>query len=595
MTGGGPSLVERARAWAEADPDGESRAALLALASAGDVSALEGAFEPPLTFGTAGLRGIVGPGPSRMNHAVLRRTTRAVADHLVRTVPDARALPVVIGFDARHSSRAFAETAIAVLEAARLPVRYFTEPVPTPLVAYAVRRLSATAGIVVTASHNPKDYNGYKLYGANGSQILSPADAEIERLVQNVGPAIGVPVSDFRFEEATRGGPAIEPHRREDSGGAAPIDAALVDGYLGAVDLLRPPGDADRDFPIVYTPLHGVGAGMATRALSRAGFRDVRVVPEQAVPDGAFPTVGFPNPEEPGTLDLALRLAEKEDAPLVLANDPDADRLAVAVRSASGRLVPLSGNQIGVLLADFLLERTPPGQKPLVVWSIVSSPMLASIAAAYGARAERTLTGFKWISRAGLELEQRENLRFVLGYEEALGFAVGRDVRDKDGISAAVVFAELAAQARARGEGVLDVLARLYHRHGLWVSAQRSVVRAGPRGVAGFVHAVDRLAAAPPETLGDYRVSAVRDYRKGAAERPFWLGATPLVEMELGAGGRVLLRPSGTEPKLKIYVDLRAEVPPEASVWSAEERISAAAASVAAAAAQRLEELEDAG
>jgi phosphomannomutase len=369
------------------------------------------------------------------------------------------------------------------------------------------------------------------------------------------------------------------------------VDGRLVEGYLDSVDLQRPPGPADRDFPIVYTPLHGVGGALALRALERAGFGHVHVVGEQAEPDGDFPTVDFPNPEEPGALDLALALAESTQAELVLANDPDADRLAVAARSApaaergSGRLVTLSGNQIGVLLADFLLSRAPEGQRSLVVWSIVSSPLLASVAASYGARAERTLTGFKWISLAGLELEAREGLRFVLGYEEALGFALGRDVRDKDGISAAVVFAELAAQARARGENVLDQLERIYRRHGLWASAQKSVVRSGPSGVAALARAVDRFAAEPPATVGGHAVSAVRDYRQGASERAPWLGKTALVELELGAAGRVLLRPSGTEPKLKIYVDLCENPGAAASLWEAEARLANEARAVSEAAA----------
>ena len=573
MTADAASLVERALAWAADDPDPVTADAIRALVERGDRAALEACFDSPLGFGTAGLRGVVGPGPARMNIAVIRRTTRAVADHLVSTVPNARALPVVVGFDGRHSSRAFAEAVIGVLEAAHVPVRYFDEPVPTPLVAYAVRRLGASAGIVVTASHNPAEYNGYKLYGGNGSQIVPPVDRDIERRIQSLGATLDIPVSAFRLDGGV------------DREGVSRVGQSLVEGYVDAVDLLRPSGAASRDFPIVYTPLHGVGGALALRALARAGFADVRIVREQADPDGDFPTVAFPNPEEPGALDLALGLAGATGAELVLANDPDADRLAVAVRSTAGRIVALSGNQIGVLLAEFLLSRAPSGQKPLVVWTIVSSPLLSSIAAAHGARAERTLTGFKWISLAGIELEARESLRFILGYEEALGFALGRDVRDKDGISAAVVFAELAAQARARGEGVLDQLARIYRRHGLWVSAQKSVVRSGPAGVAALVAAVDQLAAKPPVEVGGFRVSVLRDYREGAAERPPWLGETPLVELELGGAGRVLLRPSGTEPKLKIYVDLREDVPPDASLWDAEERLMAAARAVADAVA----------
>jgi phosphomannomutase len=291
-------------------------------------------------------------------------------------------------------------------------------------------------------------------------------------------------------------------------------------------------------------------------ALARAGFRRVAVVAEQAEPDGHFPTVAFPNPEEKGAMDLATALAISKKADLVLANDPDADRLAVAVPTAAGRYVLLSGNQIGMLLADFLLDRAPKSPTPLVMSSIVSSPMLADVAKAHGARSDVTLTGFKWVWSAALALEAAGGVRFVFGFEEAIGFSVCGAVRDKDGISAALVFAELVARCRATGESVLERLAKLYERHGLWVSVQHSVVREGVEGAAEIAAAVDRLAASPPASLGGMAVREVRDFSKGAEARPFWLGQSPLIVLGL-SDGRVLLRPSGTEPKLKIYVDLR--------------------------------------
>jgi phosphomannomutase len=430
-----------------------------------------------------------------------------------------------------------------VLAAAGLPVRYFPEVAPTPLVAYAARVLGAAAAVVVTASHNPPRDNGYKVYDANAAQIIPPVDAAIAAAIDRVGPAISIP----RVEGALEGA----------SGPARQIGAEVAAGYVEEALALRPPVPADRSLGIVYTPMHGVGRQLAEEILRRAGFAHLHVVPEQAEPDGRFPTVAFPNPEEPGALDLARSLAARVGADLVLANDPDADRLAVCLPRGA-EWVMLTGNQVGVLLADFLLEHAGPGPTPLVVSSIVSSPMLASVAAAYGARFEATLTGFKWIANAALDLEAAEGTRFVFGYEEALGYTAGPVVRDKDGISAALLFAGLAAYCRAVGETVWDRLARLYRRHGLWVSAQRSVVRPGPQGAAEIAAAVDLLGRRRPESLGGAAVTGFTDYRTGAEGRPRWLGATPLIALDLGDWGRALVRPSGTEPKLKVYVDGKA-------------------------------------
>lgn len=560
-------LLARARAWIAGDPDPETRSELKALVDAGDLDELAERFERPLEFGTAGLRGVVGAGPARMNRAVVIRTTHALVRYLTTREPDARTLPVIVGFDGRHSSRAFAEATIGVLAAARIPVRFFQNAVPTPLVAFALRQLAGVAGIVITASHNPAEYNGYKLYASNGAQIIPPVDREIERWIAEAPPAGSIPVD----ADAVRGTGAF----------VAPISDAMSERYLSDIEARIPRGEADRALRIVYTPLHGVGGDLALRALRAAGFSDIVEVPEQAKPDGAFPTARFPNPEDPAVLELAHRLAREKNAELVLANDPDADRLAVSVPTPAGRFLPLTGNQIGVLLADFLLEQKPKPPRPLVLSSIVSSPMIAEVARAHGARSEQTLTGFKWIWNAALHLERTEGAKFVFGYEEAIGFSFVPSVRDKDGISAAVLFAELAAECRAKGTSVRERLLELYRRHGVWASAQRSIVRAGTDGAAEIARAVDRIAAAPPSDLGGRAVTGVEDFRKGAESRPFWLSETPLVAFAIGSGGRALVRPSGTEPKLKIYVDLREAVSPGDDVWKVEEALTAEAGRVA--------------
>lgn len=540
MTAG--SVRERARAWIAGDPDPDTRAELSALLAADDGAALAERMAGPLEFGTAGLRGIVGAGSARMNRAVVIRTTRAVADTLLARVPDARALPVVVGFDARASSRRFAEDTIGVLLAAGIPVRHFSEPVATPLVAYAARVLGASAAVVITASHNPPEYNGYKLYGPDAVQISAPLDQDVSRRLAQVGAAADIPCEPGALSGTH---PLLEP-----------VAEDLVERYWMELSAGRPEIPRATDLRIVYTPLHGVGRALAEPLLRRAGYDRLEVVSEQAEPDPRFPTVRFPNPEEPGALDLAIAQVVRTGADLLVANDPDADRLALGVPVPSGGVRRLSGNEVGLLLADYVLEHAPKLPEPLVVQSIVSSPMLASIARAHGAAVERTLTGFKWIWRAALERQHQGGVRFAYGYEEALGYSVGTAVRDKDGISAAVHVVDLAAHCRARGTTLLEALARLHTRHGYWFGLQQSRVLPGLDGLEQMRAAMQRLRTASLERLGDRKLVRKTDYLSGAEARPAWLGAADLVELELDGPARVLVRPSGTEPKLKAYVDV---------------------------------------
>jgi len=559
-------LVDKARAWAAGDPDPETRAELEAIIKRGDTDELSERMHAPLEFGTAGLRGMVGAGINRMNRAVIRRTTRGLADYLL-TLPDARSLPVVVGYDGRTTSRQFAEDTVGVLAAAGLTVRYFDSPVPTPLVAYAARQLAAIAAVVITASHNPPEYNGYKVYAPNAAQIIPPVDGRIAHFIEQVGAAKDVPLLEGAM------------HGRSDK--VERVPDSLFERYLMELDAIRPKGPADADFGIVYTPMHGVGWRFAQRALAHAGYSRVTVVPEQAEPDGRFPTVRFPNPEEPGALDLAKALADQEKAELVIANDPDADRLAICVPTVTGRWVQLTGNQVGLLLSDFVLEHAAARPTPLVLSSIVSSPMLGAIARAHGAAFEQTLTGFKWIWNAALDLELAGGVRYAFGYEEALGYSVGHIVRDKDGISAAVLFADLASRCRAQGMSVLERLEALYGKHGLWSSLQKSILRPGTEGQGQIAQAMQKLGADIPAELAGHKVVGSVDYRSGGGERPRWLPDTSLVVLELEGDSRVLVRPSGTEPKLKIYVDLRVELAADDIVASREDGAQQAAAAIA--------------
>ena len=530
-----PALLARARAWVAGDPDPVTRGQLAAAIDAQDLGQLRAALAAPLAFGTAGLRGVVGPGPARMNRATVIRVTHGLAHHLLRTV--GRDRPVIVGFDARPDSARFARDAVAVLAAAGLPVAFFEQPVPTPLVAHVARIRGAAGAVVITASHNPPADNGYKVYGPDAIQIVPPDDRAIAD-----GAAAAPPAREVAWVAPEEADVVEVLGEREAS--------AYLDEVVAAV-----PRTVGAEPRVVYTPLHGVAGDLAGRALAMAGFRDVHEVVSQAAPDGTFPTVEFPNPEEPGALDAALALAADVDADLVLANDPDGDRLAVAVREPGGYRT-LTGNQLGVLLGDHLLRHTV-AARPVVASSVVSSPMFALVAADHGARHETTLTGFKWICRGAAAIAEQEDGEVVFGYEEALGYAVGTVVRDKDGISAAVAAAELVRELAGSGRTLVDRLEELSQRHGLWVSHQRAVPLPDDLPPARVSEALEVANTLVGARLGGRRVSSVEDHRQ-ARGRPAWQGPAQLVELGFEDGGRVLVRPSGTEPKVKVYVDLSA-------------------------------------
>lgn len=533
------AVIEQARAWIAQDPDPDTRAELQALVDARDPELAE-RFAGPLAFGTAGLRGILGAGETRMNRAVVIRTTAGLGAYLLEHVDDAKTRGVVVGYDGRRQSDVFARDVAAVLSAAGIVVHLSPHRCPTPIVAFGVKERNAAAGVMVTASHNPPEYNGYKVYAGNGAQIIPPTDRLIAEAIAAAPPADEVP-------------------RDEGQTHVIPLDVERT--YLDAVRGLAMKGSGDRSLAIAYTPLHGVGAPLLGKAMAEAGFQNLHVVAEQAEPDGAFPTVAFPNPEEEGAMDLVLALAERHQAPLVLANDPDADRLAAAVRTDDG-YVQLTGNELGVLLGAYMLSREP-GTDRLVVATIVSSPMLGAIARDLGVRFAETLTGFKWITNRAMELEATEGLRFVFGYEEALGYCTDRIVRDKDGISAAVVLATHAAELHAQGQTLLDQLERLGRRHGLYASGQKSLKFLGAEGPTKMAALMDGLRRAPPETLADTPVEAVVDVLSSTrttadgAAAAIDLPKSDVLVFELSGGHRVVARPSGTEPKVKIYVDVR--------------------------------------
>jgi phosphomannomutase len=528
------ALRARAREWLANDPDPAARAELRAVLDALPDSAPELAdrFAGPLRFGTAGLRGPLRAGPNGMNLAVVR----AAAAGLVGWVGARGANgPLVVGYDARRGSREFAEETARVCTGAGRAAMVLPRPLPTPVLAYAVRRLGAAAGVMVTASHNPPQDNGYKVYlgeelgGAPGAgaQIVPPADAEIEAAIRSVGQLAAVRLGDP----------------------GEVLGEEIVDSYVAAAAGVVDP-DAPKDLAVAYTPLHGVGASVLAAAFTRAGFAAPAVVAEQAEPDPAFPTVAFPNPEEPGAMDRVLALAGATGADLAIANDPDADRCAVAIRDGRRGWRMLRGDEVGVLLADHLMRR---GGRGLYATTIVSSSLLKAMCAARGVPYDETLTGFKWIVRArGGDL--------VFGYEEALGYCVAPGlVRDKDGITAALLVAELAAGLKAELRGLADRLDELAAEFGVYATDQLSVRVDDLREIDA---AMARIRARPPAALLDEPVTSIED-----------LPDADVLILRTEAA-RVVVRPSGTEPKLKAYLEV-VEPAADGDVAAARERAAA--------------------
>jgi phosphomannomutase len=522
------ALLAQARAWVHDDPDPVTRDELAAVIKAADAGSREALadladrFVGMLEFGTAGLRGAIDAGPNRMNRAVVIRAAAGLTAYLKHDLPTElggpKATPiVVIGFDARHRSADFARDTAAVVTAAGGLALLLPHVLPTPVLAFAIRHLGADAGVMVTASHNPPQDNGYKVYLGDGSQIVPPADAQIAARIAEVTAVADVPRADSGWQT---------------------VSEKLVADYLVAIAAIIDAA-SPRDVAVVHTSLHGVGNDTLVAAFARAGFPAPHVVESQAQPDPDFPTVAFPNPEEAGAIDAALALAAEVEPDVVIANDPDADRCAVAVRDRHTGWRMLRGDEVGVLLGAHILARGVPAGG-VFANSIVSSRMLAAIARAHGVAHEETLTGFKWIARVpGL----------AYGYEEALGYCVAPSVvRDKDGVSAALLIAELVGLLKARGATLLDLLDELAVAHGVHATDAFSV-RVSDLGLMPALMA--RLRAERPSSVAGIDVARIDDLAEGDGGLP----PTDGLRYFLADGSRSIVRPSGTEPKVKVYLE----------------------------------------
>ncbi|PSL38753.1 phosphomannomutase [Labedella gwakjiensis] len=550
--------LARAQAWLAQDPDEETRAELQDLidavegGSAEAEAALADRFDSRLAFGTAGLRGELAAGPNRMNRVLVTQAARGLADWLLASGPNPS---IVIGYDGRKNSRIFAEDTAQIMAGAGIRAVLLPRLLPTPVLAFAVRHLDVSAGVMVTASHNPPRDNGYKVYLGGrdaGSQIVSPVDAEIAAAIDVVaaGSIVDLPRSDD-FEVA---------------------DESVVDAYVSRTAAVAAAAPAAQPV-VVYTAMHGVGWETTSRVLEAAGFAAPILVEEQLHPDPDFPTVAFPNPEEPGALDLSYASAREHSADLIIANDPDADRLAVAIPDATQPTGyrRLTGNEVGSLLgwraAESLSSHDEAAAEGTLACSIVSSPALAAVAKHYGLEFADTLTGFKWVSRApGL----------VFGYEEALGYLVNPEtVRDKDGISAAVAFLDLAARLAAEGSDIATQLDRFSETFGHFASDQVSV---RVDDLSRITATMTRLRDTPPRDIGGVRVERVEDLAGGFGSLP----PSDVLRFRLEDGSRVMVRPSGTEPKLKVYIDVSSDTGTLAErIAEADARLAALRAGVA--------------
>ncbi len=533
--------MQDAMNWLARDPDPRTREELQHLIDKKMHAELEDRFTQRLEFGTAGLRGKVGCGPNRMNRLVIQETATGLGHYLIEHVANAAIRGVVVGYDGRLDSKQFAIDTASVLTALGIKVYLTANVAATPIVAFGIEHFNAAAAVVVTASHNPPEYNGFKVYWENGAQIIPPHDAGI---------------ADEIDVASTKPIPLISLSDAEKQGNLVWLTEGYYQTYRAAINqspYVRNDIDSAHT-TVTYTAMHGVGAQMAEDLLHDGGFHKVFSVAEQREPDGHFPTVNFPNPEEKGAMDLVVNLAKSVDADIACANDPDADRFAVAVRTDEASYKMLTGDQVGVLFAHYLLSK-PHTKNQLVGNSIVSSTLLEKVANSHGATYFQTLTGFKWLANIGMQLEDEDN-EFLFAYEEALGYTIGTQVRDKDGLSALVVFAQLVEELKSQGRTVWDLLAQISLEHGVHTNAQRSIALDPDSPSIG-----SKLRSAQPKTIGGVTVSVIEDlqsslrYIVGGDTETINLPTSDVLIYHLEDGSRIIVRPSGTEPKVKVYYE----------------------------------------
>jgi phosphoglucomutase len=544
-------IQKRVALWLSDQFDEETRNEVRQL-QASDASALADAFYRNLEFGTGGLRGLMGAGTNRMNKYTVGMATQGFANYLNQCF--AQDVRVAIAYDSRNNSRFFAETTAQVFAANGIEVFLFEEMRPTPELSFAIRQLGCQAGVVCTASHNPKEYNGYKAYWSDGSQLVSPHDKNVIREVEKIAS-----VQDVKWT----GGE----HRIHSLG--AEMDRAYIQ-MVKSLSVYPELIERQSDMKIVYTPIHGTGIKLVPDVLRAFGFKHIHIVEEQAVPDGNFPTVAYPNPEESEAMALGLKLARELDADILCGTDPDADRIAIGVRDNQGEWVLMNGNQTAVLAFNYLIEarRSKGIDKPndMVITTIVTTPMIDRIAQQHEVGCYRVLTGFKWIADLIRQKEGKEN--YIIGGEESFGLMIGDQIRDKDGVSAVALLCEMAAVERSKGRSLYQKLIDLYVQYGLYKEKLISITKKGMDGQAQIAAMMEGFRTNPPQVINGVNVARISDYQTGSSTdlmsgnvTALGLPSSNVLIFELADGSQIAARPSGTEPKIKFYFSVRDDLP----------------------------------
>jgi len=544
-----PEIQQKVNTWLSGSYDADTQTEIRQMLADNQEETLNDAFYRDLEFGTGGLRGVMGVGSNRMNRYTLGMATQGLSNYLLKSFPNQQ-IKVAIAHDSRNNSKLFARIAAGIFSANGITVYLFEDLRPTPELSYTIRHLQCQSGVVITASHNPKEYNGYKVYWQDGAQVVSPHDKNI---IQEVNAIHSVDEVKFAPNDSL----------------IHMVGADIDEAYLNEVQKLSiNPAAIQRqhDLKIVYTPLHGTGITLVPKALQRFGFTNVHIVQEQATPDGNFPTVQSPNPEEKAAMQIALDQAKQLDADLVIATDPDSDRVGIGVKNHKNEWVLVNGNQTAALLTNYLLSaRAQAGKmtdQDYVVYTIVTSEVLGDIARAHGVKSYQTLTGFKYIAGIIRELEGQET--YIGGGEESYGYMIGDFVRDKDAISACAMIAEMAAVAKDKGQTLYEALVQMYATYGLYQENLISLTKKGQRGAEEIQEMMRDLRANPPATIAGSPVVEVRDYQTGrirnvrtGEEFPTGLEKSNVLQFITEDGSKISARPSGTEPKIKFYFSVK--------------------------------------
>lgn len=549
-------IKEKINTWLNGSYDEETKAEIQRLLDAKETDALNDAFYRDLEFGTGGLRGIMGPGSNRINRYTIGMATQGLSNYLLECFPD-QEIKVAIAYDSRNNSASLARTVADVFSANRIQVYFFRELRPTPLLSFAVRHLGCQSGVVLTASHNPKEYNGYKAYWEDGAQVVAPHDKNIITEVSKIQSIDQVKFG--RIEENI--------HYISEE-----VDQAYIEQVAG-LSVSREAVQRQHDLKVVYTPIHGSGITLVPPTLKRFGFTNVHIVEKQAEPNGNFPTVVYPNPEEKDAMNLALEKAREVDAGLVLATDPDADRVGIAVRNLKGEFVLLNGNQTGSLLIYYLLtawkEAGKLTGKEYVVNTIVTTDLINHIAARHNVKSYQTLTGFKYIAGIMRELEQQgDEATFIAGGEESYGYLIGDFVRDKDAVSSCALIAEMAAVAKDQGQSLFERMVKMYTEYGFYKEDLISLTKKGMRGAEEIANMMQQLRENPPQKINGSRVEEIIDYQTRkhrnlveGTEQDLYLEPSNVLQFLTEDGSKISARPSGTEPKIKFYFSVREPLP----------------------------------